>query len=387
MLQWQDISFNMAFFGNPNSFLGIDIGTSSLKLVELVGRKRRIELTAYAQAALENPLDDEGVKTEEVITRAAGVIRTMMDKAGTSSDQAVVALPASAVFTSVLEMPPMPEAEMQKAVEFAARDVVPAELEDIVLGYSRLGEKPHLAIKSKGAEVTPAPNVPTLVTPSDTTVPVFITAAPKYLVERYIALLDRLEMKLVALELETFPLVRSLLPSETASAMAVDIGDRATTYHIIDRGTPRVSYTAEYGGFTITEQIAAASSISFEEAEKLKAQHGLLDSASPVQKEAALKVVTTQAGKAKEVLDRYHQQGGRQITSTVLIGGGANLPGLVDVWQSVVGHKVSVGNPWRGLSYPQQLESRLQYLGPAYGVAVGLALRNFMGVADGNKEI
>lgn len=376
----------MALFGSTNSFIGIDIGTSSLKLVELVSRRKRIEVTAYAQTVFPNPLITQAGGGESV-QHAADVIKRMLDKAGTSSDTAVVALPASAVFSTVVRLPAVPEGEMEKAVEIAARDVVPADLDELVLGYSRVGEQPHMktgsapAVKALNTEAGELVETVNNTHPSagdeKTPIPVFITAAPKYLVDRYVSVLGRAQLKLLALELETFPLVRSLLTGETPSGMIVDIGDRATTFHIIDAGTPRVSYTSEIGGHTITLAIARVTKAPVKAAEAIKGQHGLRASGDAATRTAIEQVVNQQIEKAKGVLGAYERQGGRKISQAVLIGGGANLPGLNEYWQKHTGQKTTVGNPWRGLSYPDELEQKLRYLGPTYGVAVGLALRGF----------
>lgn len=376
----------MALFGTPNSFVGIDIGTSSLKLVELTNRKKRIEVTAYAQTAYPNPLvaQDAG---DEVVKETATIISRMITRAGISSDVVVAALPGSAVFSTVISMPKIPEAEMEKAIQFAAKNVVPADLEDVVLGYSRLGEDPHMETDDDvpaTAQTLPATsNGKGAVDMSknirgDVPVPVFITAAPKYLVDRYVALMRQLRVKLHALELETFPLVRSLFSGSNPSALIVDIGDRTTTFHIIDRGAPRVSHTMDLGGYDITTAIKEALSVPQEKAEEVKSRHGIAPSASEDQKTVVSEVVQKQINKARDLLNLYSQQANSSpINQTVLIGGGANLPGLTEAWAKGVGHKTSIGNPWRGLSYPDVLEKKLRYLGPTYGVAVGLALRGF----------
>jgi Tfp pilus assembly PilM family ATPase len=76
----------------------------------------------------------------------------------------------------------------------------------------------------------------------------------------------------------------------------------------------------------------------------------------------------------------YASQNGRQVRRSILIGGGANLKHLPALWEQNIGHKAFVGNPWRGLAYPQALENRLSSLGPTYAVAVGLAERGARGV-------
>ena len=79
--------------------------------------------------------------------------------------------------------------------------------------------------------------------------------------------------------------------------------------------------------------------------------------------------------KAKSLLQIYQQKEGRKISKSFLIGGGANLRGLADFWSTALGAPATVGNPWKGLTYPQELESKLKEVGSSYAVAVGLALR------------
>ncbi|MEX1111868.1 MAG: pilus assembly protein PilM, partial [Candidatus Andersenbacteria bacterium] len=371
----------MAFFGTPNAFIGLDIGTSSLKLVELVNRRRRVELATYAEASVENLLvNPDGKDDQDEIEYTAELVKRMLNAAGVTSDILVGALPSSTVFSTVLTMPQIPENEMEKAVRFAARSVVPADLEEMVLGWSRLGEQPHMSTdeKNESGQAGAANEKVDAEKNADGPVPVFLTAAPKKVVDRYLEVVKRTGLKLFALEVETFPLIRSLLQEVNSSALIIDIGDQATTYHIIDDGTPRVSHTIEYGGKDITKEIAGALGISIEEAEKNKYAHGLDQSAPEKQKAATASAVDRQIKKAGDLLGLYSKQQGRQIKKTVLIGGGANLKMIKDYWAKSSGHVVQIGNPWKGLSYPEKLENQLQLLGPTYGVAVGLAQRGFV---------
>ncbi|MEX0650379.1 MAG: pilus assembly protein PilM [Candidatus Andersenbacteria bacterium] len=371
----------MAFFGAPNAFVGLDIGTSSLKLVELVNRRRRVELAAYAEATVPNLLvNPEGADDKDEIEYTVELIKRMIEQAGVSTDIMVGALPSSTVFSTVLTMPLLPEKEMEKAVRFAARDVVPADLEDMVLGWSRVGEQPHMATDEKGEDtkVSAPGQGGAEKKDSDRPVPVFLTAAPKKVVDRYLDVTKRIGLKLFALEVETFPLIRSLLQEPNASALIVDIGDQTTTYHVIDGGTPRVSHTIEFGGAHLSQSIADSLHVSIAEAEKKKQEHGLTDKASLEQQTATRISVDKQVQKAVDLLALYSRQQNRQIKKTVLIGGGANLKMIKEYWAKKSGHTVQVGNPWKGLSYPEKLESRLRLIGPTYGVAVGLAERGFV---------
>lgn len=364
----------MAFFGSPTAFVGLDIGTSSLKLVELVDRKSRVEVSTYAQANIPNPLLAPQADEAKTLTRVAGVVSQMMDRARVASDMVVAALPSSIIFSTVLTLPDMSDDDLDKAVHFAARDVVPADLEEMVLGWSRVGHPPRMdtTVQAGGAAL---PNIPDTAAATVGRVPIFLTAAPQKVVARYLKLVELLKVQLYALEVETLPLVRALLGNANEAGLIVDIGDLASTFHIIEAGTPRLSYTLEYGGAHITARLAQALGISLAAAEQEKVRWGLAEEASPQTHAVILAAVKTLVDKAKELTEQYQARYRSPVERTVLIGGGALLRGLAEDWSAAASQPVAVGDPWRGLSYPQELASRLAVLGPTYAVAIGLAMR------------
>lgn len=335
----------MAIFGTPNAFLGLDIGTSNIKLVELVNRRRRIELATYAQASLPNLLIHPNGDEQTAIVKTANTVASMLDAAHTSADTVIAALPSSIVFSTVVTLPPLPEKEINQAVHFAARDVVPADLTDMVLGWSRVGETPHMDTDKTPApeesSSTAAPGSPPAPPAGDSNLPVFVTAAPKNIVERYLKVMRLLKLEVKALEVETFPLVRALFDNPlAASGLIIDIGDQVTTFHIINAGIPRASRTIDYG---------------------VSAVQPLIDH-------------------VKSFLNTYTAHSQSSPAKVYVVGGGANLADVDDAIAEALGRPVTLGNPWRGLSFPQGLEPRLQALGPAFAVAVGLALRGARGV-------
>lgn len=366
----------MALFGVSSSFAGIDIGTSTMKVVELLDRHKRLELTTYAEATFPNILLTPPGNSDDAIRLTANALKRLLEAAHITTDNVVAALPSSIVFSTVLTLPDLAEEELDKSVHFAARDLVPANLADMVLGWSRLGEPPHMDASAQPKNLPPNTPLPPTARPG-TTIPVFITAAPKAIVERYTQVINLLKLELYALELETFPLARSLLAQPTDSALIVDFGDQATTFHIIDRGTPRISASLDIGGYHLTAAISHGLSLPPSEAEQQKVTVGLTDTAPQPLRQAIANGLQPLLQHAKRLLDTYAVDSKRQITRTILIGGGANLPDLSKAWAEFLGTTVNVGNPWRGLSFPVELEKRLNQLGPRYAVAAGLALRGF----------
>jgi type IV pilus assembly protein PilM len=367
----------MALFGTPNSYIGLDIGTSSIKLVEIVDRHKRLELVTYAQASMANLLLDQNIPEETATRQVANVVAHMMDKAGTSSDIAVAALPSTIIFSSVLNLPDLPQAEMDKAVHFAARDIVPSNLDDMVLDWSRIDNKPVAPVGAPPVTSTAdsaGKNAQARLS-GNKEVPIFLTAASKQIVDRYLKVLSLVHLKVEALEVEMFPLARALLSGPADSALIIDMGDLATTFHIIDRGTPRVSHTIEFGGHQMTEALARALNSSYADAEKQKHVYGLSKDTPPAMVEAMQLNLDVAVQKAKSLLQIYQQKEGRKISKSFLIGGGAGLRGLADFWSTALAMPTLIGNPWKGLTYPQPLEEKLKEIGPSYAVAVGLALR------------
>lgn len=383
----------MALFGASSAFVGIDIGTATMKVVELIDRRKRLELTTYAEANIPNLLINPPGNGEDATRVTANALKRLLESSHATTDSVVAALPSSIVFSTVLTLPDLPEEELDKAVHFAARDLVPANLEDMVLGWSRLGEPPHMdaAVPAPQAlpagQAGPSPNtLPAAAVASRQgalpagqagTIPVFVTAAPKTIVERYSQVIQLLKLELHAIELETFPLARSLLAQPTDSALIIDLGDKASTFHVIDRGTPRISASLDVGGYHLTAAIEKALNLSTSEADQQKITLGLQETAPQPLRQAISSALQPLLQHAKRLLETYTESSGRQITKTILIGGGANLPNLSAAWAEFLGTTVTVGNPWRGLTFPVELESRLTELGPRYAVAVGLALRGF----------
>lgn len=419
----------MSLFRNRTTGIGVDLGTSTLKVVELTEDKGNIALASYAIAQQPNVLVESG--RTDAVGQMAVILREVFNRASISRGQVYAALPILSVFSTVLELPAMPDRDLESAVTFAARSYVPSLLTDVVLGWTPVGE-PREAGGTQRAAATPAvpvgpgnapapppgappPPVRAAVTPAPAPPPtaapgssptltvehlrpppateqrvpikrpqtrkiqeIFLTAAPRDLVDRYTQLFERLDIEIAALEVESFPLARSLLQGETRPAMIIDFGDCTTSFSVVDEGYLRVNQAVDMGGDSLTKAITEKLSISYEEAEERKRTEGLggRDASGPVA--AAMRPILSELIERGETLRRlYERKRARTIGRIILIGGGALLPGLSPFWNQATGLPAEVGNPWRGVGVPSALTDVLRDLGPAFAVAVGLALRPF----------
>ncbi len=375
----------MTLFGSSDAYMGVDIGTSTSKIIELVDKKKRIELVTYAESNLKNLLVHPTSGNDDAINRTADALRKMIERAEIESTLAVAALPSGAVFSTVLTLPNIPESEMENAVRYAARDILPVDINEMVLGWSRVGGESHMQtvvteeneIKEKKEEEKEGKRIQEEEKSAEQ-ISVFITAAPKEIVNRYIAVFEAVGITLFSLEVETFSLVRSLLASDLTPTLLVDFSARATAFHIIDTGIPRVSHSIDFGGYDITKYLANEVGASESEAETMKQQFGISEKQEKKACAHIMELVRDrQIEKAKDLVALYEKKESKKISKTILIGGGSKLPGLPEYWSKELAMQTTIGNPWKGLSYSAKVEPVLQRVGPRFGVAVGLALRSF----------
>lgn len=347
----------MSFFRRERTGIGVDFGTSSVKVVELRGGRDRVWLTTYAIAFQKNTLTQGG--DPDSVGRMSVVLRAMAERAKVSRGSVSAALPILSVFSTVINLPVMPERELNAAVILHAKNYVPSPLTEVVLGWTTIGQ-------------------PT-ATPAAGTQEVFLTAAPRDTVHRYESVFERVGRKIAALEVESFPLARSLLRGDARPVFLVDLGDRTTSFSVVERGYLRLNQAVDIGGEALTSVIAEKLQIPREQAEARKRSEGLdaRSSERGVVAAALRPVVLDLVSRAENIRRLYEQKRGQAVAVVQLIGGGALLPGLQALWTSVTGMPCEVGNPWRGITVPAILGDHLKRLGPSFAVAVGLALRPF----------
>src|SRR5688572_20711844 len=102
----------MALFSPSSAVLGLDIGTSSLKMVELLARRKGLEVATYAQANLSNLLTEVVGDDADEIQAVANTVSRMLEQSGVATDKVVAALPSSVVFSTVLTLPVIPAQDM-----------------------------------------------------------------------------------------------------------------------------------------------------------------------------------------------------------------------------------------------------------------------------------
>lgn len=352
----------MATFNPKESFVGIDIGTSSIKVVQMASDTGRPRLMTYGY--LEQRTDmvkSEAPAQQQAIAEA---IKMVMRQSGINTVRTVAALPSYAVFSSIISLPLMTKKELNSAVRWEAKKFVPMPIDDLVLDWKLLKE--------------PTTKEDTGKAPKN--LRVLITAAPRTLVQRYNAIFKALGLHIEALDTEAFALERSLVGNDPMSVMIVDIGAMATGIAVLVDGIPVINRSIDVGGDTITKSIAQSLNLDLERAEQFKRDFGISfaqQNVSQVPKTVEF-ILGSVINEIRFVLNLYRAQNTQPVERIILSGGTAFLLNLPQYLERTLTIKTFIGDPWARVVYPVELKPILAEIGPRFAVAIGLAMREIV---------
>ncbi|MBX4211623.1 MAG: pilus assembly protein PilM [Candidatus Yanofskybacteria bacterium] len=358
------------------SKLGIDIGTSSIKVIELSKQGGRFALENYGIFELKGSgaagSDQSILKLpdQEIVWGIKEVLKTAKFK----SKDVIASISSFSTFATVIEMPYLSEDDLAKAIPFEARKYVPIPLDEVILDWSIVGIADQKPIATTTASPTPIPTQQP-VPGKATTVEVFLAAVPKDETARYQKIMKEAGLNLTALELENAGLIRGLLGNDLSATAIVNIGGRSTSIVIVNRGYERISHNYEIGGFEISKAIARSLNIDLEKAEGLKRKLGLIESTENIIREAMLSLVDMMIFETKKTIATYEESKNQKVSRVVLVGGLVNMPNFVNYFKQKLGKDVYVGNVFARIVYPQELTPIIQELSNNFSVAAGLAMR------------
>src|SRR3990167_9426913 len=247
----------MGLFSGNKTVIGVDIGTASIKLVELAQDGGRFVLKNYGIFELQaisksvNPAttkqeDASRAMTEEDIVWS---IKEIIKRSGIKGNDVVMSIPSYPTFATTIKMQYLSEDDIANSIPYEARKYIPVPLDEVQLDWSVIK-----ASETTGPKLVP--DTSTLGDASKTSVEVLLIAVPKDEIARYKRIAENCGLKLKALELESFALARSIIGNDLSPVCIISIGGRSTSIFIVDNGYQRISHDYEVGGFEITKVIA-----------------------------------------------------------------------------------------------------------------------------------
>lgn len=338
------------------SFLGIDIGISSIKIVELARWGGRVELKNYGYLGV-SPFKEESFQkiSEDTFLlstpQIVRVIKSILISADIKTREAVFTIPDFSTFFTTFDLPPMTEDELKEAINFEARQHIPIPISEVILDWFLVEGKPGK---------------------KESNLRVLLVAVPNDLIGRYQQIAKESGLELRYLEAEAFSLARALTEQEKELICILDIGAQSTTINMVEAGVLKLSHSFDVSGNDFTSALKKSMNTTFEKADFLKNKYGL---ESLEVKEILSPLINIIIIEIEKIFKDFYFARGQEIKKIILSGGTSSLPGLANYLSSYFKKETFVANPFLNLVYPPVLEKKLEKMGPSFTIAVGAALR------------
>ncbi|MCK9464290.1 MAG: pilus assembly protein PilM [Thiopseudomonas sp.] len=348
------------FKKKSNMLLGIDISSTSVKLIELSRSGGRYKVEAYAVEPLPpNAVIEKNIAELEVVGQ---VITKLIAKSRTTLKQAAVAVSGSAVITKQIQMESgLSEDELETQLKIEADQYIPYPIEEVAIDFEVLG--------------------PSGVAGRDN---VLLAACRKENVEIREAALALAGLSAKVVEVEAYALERSyqLVSSQLAggrenlTVAVVDIGATMTTLSVMRNGVTIYTREQVFGGKQLTDEIQRRYGLSVEEAGLAKKQGGLPDDYELEVLEPFKEGVVQQISRSLQFFFAAGQY--TEVDYILLAGGTSSIPNLDRLVQQKLGTPTMVANPFANMSLSNKVNAgALASDAPSLMIACGLAMRSF----------
>jgi type IV pilus assembly protein PilM len=344
------------------SLIGVDIASTSLKLVELAETgKGTYRLERYSIEPLpRDTVTDGNIANLDLVSDA---LKRAWKRMGSRNRLVAMALPAAMVITKKIIVPSgQKEEELELAVEAEANQYIPFALDEVNLDFQVLGA---------------APNNPDEVE-------ILIAASRKEKVEDRMAIAEAAGLKPVVMDVESyatqevFRLIAPALPANgrDQNIALVDIGAHVTHFYVLRNNQILFSRDQVFGGNQLTQDIQRAFNLSADEAESAKRNQGLPENYDNDVLQPFMETVALEITRALQFF--FTSTSHSQVDQIVLSGGCAVLPGLEELVAKRAGVATVLANPFASMAASERIRPRQLALdAPMLLIATGLALRSF----------
>ncbi|MEK7478258.1 MAG: type IV pilus assembly protein PilM [Patescibacteria group bacterium] len=349
------------------SIAALDIGSSSIKVIQLRKEKGRAILETYGELATGPYV---GMAIGQSVNLAADKIveitKDLFTEASVTTKSIVMSIPLRSSLLMALELPRLNDAELSDVVPLEARKYVPVPISEVLLDWWVIPEREDASPVYDDQNKTGRKGVEVLV-----------AAIHRDTAKLYEDVAQRLGVMMDFFEIETFSAIRSVMRNDLSATAIVDLGAGTTKVAIVDYGVVRISHTINKGSQDITTALARSLNVSFAKAEEIKRQVGLVEQISEAGEVQPIisPIVEYIFSEVDRVIINYQKKYTRSVDKIILIGGGVQLKGLYDLAKKSIDIPVQIGTPFDKVETPAFMENVLREAGPSFAVAIGLSLR------------
>lgn len=358
------ISPGSLFNRQPPALLGLDVSSSSVKLVELSRDKAgNLVLDRCAMEPLERGWITDG--NIEKFDEVADAVRRLVKKSGTRTRNVAMALPASAVISKKIILPGgLSDAELELQVETEANQYIPFSLDEVSLDFCVVG--------------------PSATSSGD--VEVLIAASRKEKVQDRQGLAEAAGLKPIVIDVESYAsrlatarLIENLLPNKGLDAMVAlfEVGAITTSMQVIRNDEVLYERDQAVGGEQLTQLIVRQYGFSREEAENKKRNGDLPEDYGTGVLKPFVETIAQEIGRALQFF--FTSTPHNKVDYVMLAGGSSALPGLADAVTQQTSFACMLANPFEGMVLGDAVrEKKMRREASSYLTSCGLALRRFL---------
>ena len=339
-----------------SNILGIDVGLDTTKVVSLSKKDEKVVLDLVGE--IKTPRVDWRKGEKKEIDEVAEAIKKLLADLKCKSKQVVVCLPEDQIISRLVRLPPLKETEIKEVLKFEAETFVPYPLDQVSIDYEILE-------RDDAGRLT-----------------LFVIAAKNDLIQNYVKLFKAVDLELIALESPAIAMKRLINLSTTAvdGVMIVDIGEKYSDLLGIKKGNIFFTRSIPFGGEALTRAISISLGLDMDSAEEYKKAYGIKESELEGKiRTAVMPVFNNISDEIRKAMSLFLEDFGQAINLLVLSGGGANMPGLAEELNRLLGVEVQVISPFIKIDTTKFIVPfDIKLEGCRFGLAVGLALRGLV---------
>lgn len=341
-------------------FFGLNLGHHSLKISELRyfgPQKVKLEILSSIPTAV-GVLENESDKSSNIISQE---IIKAIKSANLKVKNCVMSIPEASVYSRLLTLPKVKDEEVEEAIHFALKTLIPVPLESVNISF--------LDIDEKDVEGNKFVNW-------------YVVAAPKQLITKYQDIMSKSGINLLAVETEALAISRMItfnyaIPANE-TVMVIDMGADSSSLILARNSGVIFSQSIGTGADAITKVIAADFGLDSVQAEKYKVTYGIDPTAAEGKIAKSIEpIIQIIVGEASRTLTYYREKiGGDEIKRIFLTGGGSGLPKIDEYMTSKTGLKTEVAQPLKNIQVDGGMANKVKEMNvKSFNVAIGLSLK------------
>jgi type IV pilus assembly protein PilM len=337
-------------------FFALDIGTNSIRLIQLSGDAERgwaLEKYAYVPVDPKIVLDNSTIGKRKLAETILGA----KEQAGITTKNVALGLPARKTYTSIVEVPNAPKSEVGKTLKYEIDQYIPMAVEEAKVDFAVLGVSPNDQMKAE----------------------ILISSTAKEYAEEKMESIESLGLNVIAQEPEPIAMARALAPVGMADGrMLIDLGEKSTDLVVIFQGAPRLVRSIPGGLSQFIDTVASTLSVSQDQARQYILKYGLAKDKLDGQVFKALDSLLETFAMELTKSVRFFQTKyiGAQVGGIVLSGFAGIIPFIAEYIEVKTGIPTIQGNPWQYVRVTPEQQQALLPVASEFAVAIGLAERS-----------